>query len=269
MKHVLAIIAFAALAIPATALADSQLTAVGSTALLPLVKAAAAKYEAEHADLKISVSGGGSFVGIAQASSGVADLGDSDVIAPGNSGLLDHKVCVVGFTIAVNPEANVKNLTAAQVRGIFGGKISNWKQVGGADKPITVINRPRTSGTRFVFKATMMGTTPISEGGITEDSSGTVTEMVAKTPGAITYVSRSYVEGKNDVVPVSIDGVTPSIENIRSGKWKIWSYEHIFTHGAARPDAQKFIDFITNDKDDLEKLGYIQISTMKVREMGR
>lgn len=264
----LAAIALAALAVPAAALADTQITAVGSTALLPLVKQAATRYQSAHPDVKISVSGGGSFVGIAQASSGAADLGDSDVVAPGNAGLMDHKVAVVGFTIATNPADGVTNLKASQIRDIFAGRVTNWNQVGGKDQQIVVINRPRTSGTRAVFNATIMGTSKISESGLTEDSSGAVVTMVASTPGAVTYVARSYVQNK-PVVAVKINGIEPSVANIRTGKYPIWSYEHIFTKGKSNAAAEAFINYVANDKDDLEKLGYIVVSTMKVHENNR
>jgi phosphate transport system substrate-binding protein len=230
MKRLLALLALATLVIPATALADTQITAVGSTALLPLVKQSATDYSTKHPDIKISVSGGGSFVGIAQASSGAADMGDSDVLAPGNSGLVDHKVAVVPFAVAVNPAAGVSNLTTEQLRGIFSGQITNWKQVGGADQQIVVINRPRTSGTRAVFTTTVMGPTKISETGLTEDSSGAVVTMVASTPGSVTYVSRGYTVGK-PVTVVKVNGVAPTDEMIQTGKYPVWSYEHIFTKG--------------------------------------
>lgn len=264
----LAAIALAAIALPATAFADTQITAVGSTALLPLVKQSATDYASSHSDVKISVSGGGSFVGIAQAASGAADMGDSDVVAPGNAGLVDHKVAVVGFAIAANPAAGVTNLSAKQIRDVFAGRVTNWKQVGGKDQQIVVINRPRTSGTRAVFNATMMGTSKISESGLTEDSSGAVTTMVATTPGSVTYVSLSYTKDK-PVTVIKVNGVAPTTDNIRSGKYPIWSYEHIFTKGKAKPEVESFINFVAGNKDVLEKLGYIQVSTMKVKETNR
>jgi phosphate transport system substrate-binding protein len=269
MKRMIAAIALAAIASPLAALADSQITAVGSTALLPLVKQSATDYQTAHPDVKISVSGGGSFVGIAQASSGAADMGDSDVVAPGNAGLVDHKVAVVGFAIAANPSAGVENLTSKQIRDIFAGRVSNWKEVGGKDQQIVVINRPRTSGTRNVFNATIMGTSKISEGnGLTEDSSGAVTTMVATTPGAVTYVSLSYTRDK-PVTVVKINGVAPNADTIRTGKYPIWSYEHIFTKGKAKPEVEQFITYVANNKDVLEKLGYIVVSSMKVHETNR
>jgi phosphate transport system substrate-binding protein len=268
MKRFAAAIALAAITLPLAAFADTQITAVGSTALLPLVKASATDYATAHPDVKISVSGGGSFVGIAQASSGGADLGDSDVVAPGNAGLVDHKVAVVGFAIAANPAAGVENLTPKQIRDIFAGRVTNWNQVGGKDQQIVVINRPRTSGTRAVFNATIMGTSKITESGLTEDSSGAVTTMVATTPGAVTYVSLSYTKDK-PVTVIKINGVAPNADTIRTGKYPIWSYEHIFTKGKAKPEVEAFINYVSNNSGAIEKLGFIQVSTMKVKESNR
>ncbi len=257
----------AALALPVAALADTNITAVGSTALLPLVKQSASDYQEKHSDVKISVSGGGSFVGIAQAQNGNADMGDSDVIAPGASGLIDHKVAVVGFGIIVNPSTGVSNLKPSQVRDIFAGRVTNWKQVGGADQAIVVINRPRTSGTRFVFNATIMGTSKIAETGLTEDSSGTVVKTVGTTPGSVSYVSLGYTKSQ-PVTVLKVNGVEATTDNIRSGKYPIWSYEHIFTKTKTSA-VEDFIKFISTNSDALDKLGYIQVSTMKVHEANR
>lgn len=268
MKRTLAALALAALALPLPAIADTQISAVGSTALLPLVKQSATEYSTRHSDVKISVSGGGSYVGIAQAASGGADLGDSDVVAPGNAGLVDHKVAVVGFAVAVHPSSGVTNLSAKQIRDVFSGRVTNWNQVGGKDQQIVVINRPRTSGTRAVFNATIMGVSKIAETGLTEDSSGAVVTMVSTTPGAITYVSRGYTNNK-PVTVVRVNGVAPTDAAITTGKYPIWSYEHIFTKGKAKPEAEQFISYITTNTAALAKLGYIPLSAMRVHENNR
>src|SRR5581483_4640709 len=111
----------------------------GSTALLPLVKDAAVEYQTAHSSVKISVAGGGSRVGITQAGQRSVDSGDSDIPAPGEPSLVDHKVAVVTFAVIVNPQSGIKNLTTAQVRGIFGGSITNWSQAGGRPGTITVV----------------------------------------------------------------------------------------------------------------------------------
>lgn len=265
----IAIIAVAAsLFGPMAALADVNLTASGSSALLPLVKESAQGYQTAHPDVKISVSGGGSYVGITQATSKAVDIGDSDVIAPGNSGLKDHKVCVVGFAVIVNPSAGLTGLSRKQIREIFSGKTTNWKQVGGKDGQITVINRPRASGTRAVFNATVMGTSHMSEQGLVEDSSGTVVNTVGSTPGSISYVALAYTKGK-PVTILKIDGIPPTDDNIKRGKYAIWSYEHMFTHPGSPSQAEDFIRYVMNNKDVLAKLGYIRVSAMKVKETNR
>lgn len=246
------------------AAAGGSITIAGSTALLPLVKQAAADYQAKHADAKISVSGGGSRVGITQAAQKGVDIGDSDIPAPDQASLVDHKVAVVTFGVVVNPKAGVKNLTKAQIKDIFTGKTTNFKQAGGSDQTITIINRPRSSGTRAVFVEKLMSGTQPSEGGLTQDSSGTVATMVAQTPGAISYLAMSYVKpGQQSAV--SIDGVTPVESNVVTGKYPFWSYEHMLTNGAPRKDVADFIDYVTKDNDLLKQLGFTPVSMMKVK----
>lgn len=239
------------------------ITIAGSTALLPLVKQAAADFQAKNPNVKISVSGGGSRVGITQAAQKGADIGDSDIPAPDEPSLVDHQVAVVNFAVVVNPESGVKNLTKAQVAQIFSGKIANFKDVGGKDQAIAIINRPRSSGTRAVFVKTFLNGQQPVEGGSTQDSSGTVATMVAQTPAAISYVAKSYV--KPPIVAVSVDGVAPSDDNVKSGKYPFWSYEHMFTKGAPSKDAAAFIDFVKADKTALAALGFIPMGEMKAK----
>ena len=267
----------AALAAPAVASADTSLTAAGSTALLPLVKASAEAYQNQPNDLKISVTGGGSRVGITQVAAKAVDLGMSDILAKGYPDLVDHRVCVVGFSVLTHPGINVKNVSKKQLQDIFAGKITNWKDVGGADVKIVVINRPRSSGTRAVFTQTIMGDVPVSETGLTEDATGTVITAVRTTPGAISYAAFSgtkkfegghytTVEG---IAELSIDNVAPSEENVQTGKYPIWSYEHIYTNGVANKDESRFLAFIQSNSAIIHQLGYILFRDMKVNETDR
>lgn len=236
----------------------------GSTALLPLVKQAAVDYQTKHPDVKISVSGGGSLVGITQAAQKAVDIGDSDIEALNQPELVDHQVAVVTFAVVVNPKAGVKNLTTQQLRGIFTGAVANFKQAGGADQQITVINRPRSSGTRAVFVKNILGGTQPTESGLTQDSSGTVATMVAQTPGAISYVSTSYVH-PGQMQAVSIDGVSPAAANVQSGKYKYWSYEHMFTNGQPSAQVADFINYVKTDNGVLKQLGFIPVASMHVK----
>jgi phosphate transport system substrate-binding protein len=248
--------------------ADATITIAGSTALLPLVKDAASAYQQRNPSVKISVSGGGSGSGINQVAQKAIDIGDSDITAPAHPELHDNRVAVIGFAVVTHPGLNVKNVTKKQIQDIFSGKVTNWNQVGGPDQKIVIVNRPRSSGTRAVFTKTLMGGTPINEGGLTEDATGTVVSVVKQTPGAISYAAFSGTHDSG-LTELSIDGVAPSDENIIAGKYPVWSYEHMFTNGPPTGEVSRFIAFVRSSSELLKKNNFILIRDMKVKETDR
>jgi phosphate transport system substrate-binding protein len=272
-----ALILGAAMLAPNVAFADSSLTAAGSTALLPLVKGSAEAFQNAHPDVKISVSGGGSRVGITQVAAKAVDLGMSDILAKGFPDLVDHRVCVIGFSVIAHPGIGVSNLSKKQLQDVFSGKVTNWKEVGGRDVKIVIINRPRSSGTRAVFTQTIMGSIPVNETGLTEDATGTVVTAIKTTPGAVSYAgfsgSKTIKDGRSETIDgiqeLSIDGVAPLDENVTTGKYPIWSYEHIYTNGPPSKDASRFLAFIESNSSIVHQLGYILSRDMKVSETDR
>jgi phosphate transport system substrate-binding protein len=257
-----------AVAASVPAYADTTITIAGSTALLPLVKDAKGEYEKAHPDVKISVSGGGSGTGINQVAAKAVDIGDSDILAPQHPELHDNRVAVTGFAVVTHPAAGVKNLSKKQIQDIFSGKVTNWKEVGGADQKIVVVNRPRNSGTRAVFVKVLMGGVAISESGLTEDATGTVVGIVKQTPGAISYAAFSGIRG-GGLNEVSIDGVAPTDDNIIDGKYPVWSYEHMFTMGPPAGEISRFIAFVQSNAGLVRRDGFILIRDMKVKETDR
>lgn len=248
---------------------QESITAVGSTALQPLVQEAAAQYMNDHPGATINVQGGGSGTGLSKVAEGAVQIGNSDVFAEEKDGIdaskiTDHKVAVVGFAPVANQDIGVDNLTKQQLIGIFTGKIKNWKEVGGKDLKIVVINRAEGSGTRAVFeKQALDGATAVKAQ--EQDSSGTVQKIVNETPGAISYLAFSYMNNK--VKALKVDGVEPTEENVKTNKWKIWAYEHMYTKGKAKGLTKKFIDYMLSDevqKNLVPKLGYMPISKMQV-----
>ncbi|KYC71919.1 phosphate ABC transporter substrate-binding protein PstS family protein [Heyndrickxia coagulans] len=248
---------------------QESITAVGSTALQPLVQEAAAQYMNDHPGATINVQGGGSGTGLSKVAEGAVQIGNADVFAEEKDGIdaskiTDHKVAVVGFAPVANQDIGVDNLTKQQLIGIFTGKIKNWKEVGGKDLKIVVINRAEGSGTRAVFeKQALDGATAVKAQ--EQDSSGTVQKIVNETPGAISYLAFSYINNK--VKALKVDGVEPAEENVKTNKWKIWAYEHMYTKGKAKGLTEKFIDYMLSDKVQknlVPKLGYMPISEMQV-----
>jgi phosphate transport system substrate-binding protein len=258
-----ALLGFSVVTASVPAFAETTITIAGSTALLPLVKYAANAYQHAHPDVKISVSGGGSGSGIAQVSAKAVQIGDSDITAPAHPELHDNRVAVVGFAVVVHPGVGVKNLSKKQLQDIFSGEVSNWKDVGGADQKMVVVNRPRSSGTRAVFVKTVMGGVPINESGLTEDATGTVVSVVKQTPGAISYAAFSGTRGSG-LTELAVDGVEPTDDNIIHGKYAIWSYEHMFTFGPPTGEVSRFIAFVQSNSELVKKDGFILIRDMRV-----
>lgn len=247
-----------------------SITAVGSSALQPLVEEAAKQFMASNPEAQVVVQGGGSGTGLSQVASGASDIGNSDVFAEEKltpeeaSQLVDHKVCVVGMAAVVNPDVKVDNLTQQQLIDIFTGKITNWKDVGGADVKVQLVNRPSSSGTRATFKAYALNGAEEAQG-IEQDSSGTVRKIISETPGAIGYLALSYLDGS--VTTLKLDGVEPSEENIATGEYPVWAYEHMYTKGEATGLAKDFLDYMLSDevqKSLVVDLGYIPSTDMKI-----
>ncbi|MCM3079267.1 phosphate ABC transporter substrate-binding protein [Brevibacillus invocatus] len=248
---------------------NEPITAVGSTAMQPLIEQAAKDFMAKNQGLQIQVQGGGSGTGLSQVASGAATIGNSDIFAEEKKDipaaeLVDHKIAVVGMAAVVNPEINIDNLTKQQLIDIFSGKVTNWKEVGGPDQKVTLVNRPKSSGTRATFSKFALDGTEEAEG-ITEDSSGTVRKIISETPGAIGYLALSYIN--DSVKALKLDGVEANGENIATNKYPVWAYQHMYTKGEPTGSAKAFLEFMLTEevqKKTVTDLGFLPITDMKV-----
>ncbi|MBP2100257.1 phosphate ABC transporter substrate-binding protein PstS [Enterococcus rivorum] len=246
-----------------------SITAVGSSALQPLVETASEEFQSQNPGRFINVQGGGSGTGLSQVQSGAVDIGNSDLFAEEKSGidaskLVDHRVAVVGITPIVNKGIGVSDISMENLRKIFLGEITNWKELGGNDLKIILLNRAAGSGTRATFEKWVLdGKTAIQAQ--EQDSSGMVRSIVADTPGAISYTAFSYVT--KDINTLSIDGVQPTDKNVTTNKWIIWSYEHMYTLGEPKDLTREFLEFMLSDEvqnNIIGQLGYIPVSKMQV-----
>lgn len=263
----------------ASSAASSQVsgsfTASGSSALYPLVKDAIAKYKKTNPNVSITLNAGGSGTGLKQVADGTVDIGNSDVEASSKltsdqaATLTDHKICVIAMAPIVNTDvaASVKSLTTQQLIDIFTAKTTNWKDVGGPDEAITLVTRPATSGTRALFKQYALNNNEeASNASLETDDSGTLIQSVSGHKGAIGYVALSYLINNTSVSTVSIDGVEPTLDNVYSGKYPVWGYEHMYTKGEATGAVKAFLDYMQSDEyaQSVETLGYNVTSKMTV-----
>ncbi len=249
----LALAAAALAAGPAAALAGGKsITITGSTTVLPIAQKAAEEYMKKHPEVRISVAGTGSGDGIKSVIDGTADIGDaSREMKPKEIKLAQGKgVSPKRFVVAldcivpvVHPSNPVSDLTLEQLRGIYLGKIRNWKEVGGRDKPIVVISRDSSSGTFEVWNHKVLG----KRGRVRPDaqlqaSNGAVAQAVAGNKYAIGYVGIGYLNGQ--LKGLTVGGVKASARTALDKSYPIARALNMYTRGEPTGVVKDFIQFV-------------------------
>jgi phosphate transport system substrate-binding protein len=220
-----------------------SITLAGSTAFQPFAEKLAEQYMTANPGSSITVQGGGSAVGIQSALSGAAQIGMADLVnlPPEAKELNATIVARDGIAVVINPANKVSNLTTGQVRDIFNGKMTNWKEAGGADKAITVVSREAGSGTRTSFEQIVTGI-DLSGNALIQESNGTIRETVANDAGAIGYLSHGLLNDK--IKAVQIDGQDCTTEMIMAQKYKLVRPIFLLTKAQAGAEVQSLIDYI-------------------------
>jgi phosphate transport system substrate-binding protein len=233
-----------------------SITAAGSTALQPLVDAAAKEYVKTCTGATITVNGGGSGTGLSQVAGGSIQIGNSDVLAgsklatPDANKLVDHIVARQGWIVVTNKKVTgVTNLTTQQNVDIWTGKDTSWNQVGGPDLPIVLIFRPASSGTRATFKSLVLGGKAEATGGqtLTQDSNGAVTTAVTTTDGAVSVIGFAYYNdpaNKPLLNGLQLDGIDATVTNMSSGTYKLAADGHMYTNGQPTGLTAAFLDYM-------------------------
>ncbi|MFO7666490.1 MAG: phosphate ABC transporter substrate-binding protein [Desulfobacterales bacterium] len=235
----------------------------GGTAHIPVMKDAAKLIMEHNRDIRISIAGGGSGVGIKQVGEGLVDIGNSGRKPTDDEvkkyGLNLFQWATDGVGVVVNPQNPVKALSKSQLLEIFAGKIVNWKVLGGPDKPITVYTRDNASGTREVFWEKALDKGEVTDKANVVVSNGAMKTAVANDPHGIGYVSVGHMD--NSTAPVIVDGVAPSIDNVKNGSYKIARGLFSNTKGEPKGLVKKFVDFLFSQEgqDLVVKNGFITI----------
>jgi phosphate transport system substrate-binding protein len=238
-----------------------ELKISGGTAHIPVMKDAARQIMALNPEIRITIAGGGSGVGIKQVGEGLVDIGNSGRKPTdeeiGRYQLRLFQWAIDGVAPVVNPDNKVKELTKTQMIDIFSGKIDNWKMLGGADRKINIYTRDEASGTREVFWKKGLDKGQISPGAHVVVSNGAMKSAIAQDPYGIGYVSVGHVD--ETVAVVALDGVAPSIETVQDGTYKIARGLYSNTKGEPVGLTKKFIDFLytPEGKKIIEKQGFI------------
>ena len=215
----------------------------GSTSVQPLAEELAKAYMEMYPNVKITYAATGSGAGIKAAQEGTHDIGTSSrELKPEEKTIKEFRIAIDGIAIIVHPSNPVSDLTIEQIRKIFAGEFSNWKDVGGPDAPITVITREDGSGTRGAFMEVVMGESQIKADAVVQTKTGAVMTAVASDQNAVGYVSLGSVD--NTVKALAIGGVKPSVETVKSGSYKIQRPFLFLTKEEPKGEVKKFIDFV-------------------------
>jgi phosphate transport system substrate-binding protein len=240
--------------------AGGTVNVVGSTSIQPFAELLKEAYQKQHPDRKVEVQGGGSEQGIQAAEKGLADIGTcSRSLTPDEASHFKEVVIARdGVAVVVHPSNPVKGLSTEQIRKVFSGAVTNWKEIGGKDSPILVITREEGSGTRESFVHLVMEKTAIARSALAQESNGAVKAMVKGDPAAIGYMSLGQVG--TEVKALEIDGAAATDANVLAGKYKLARPFLLVTKGPPSPDAQAFIDFVLSPEGQkmLESEGLIR-----------
>lgn len=226
---------------------SSSLTIGGSTSVQPLMEKLAEAYNKKNKG-NITVQGGGSSVGITGAIDNTFDVAmSSRSLDDSESSKLDAtSICLDGIAVIVNKENPVSDLTLDQLKKIYTGKITNWKEVGGDDKEIQVISREEGSGTRDGFQSIVgFDSDNLIENSEIQNATGSVVSNIIGNENAIGYISLGAIT--SDIKTLKIEGVNASIETIADGTYKL-QRNFILAVKKNISVANKLYDFIWSDE---------------------
>lgn len=239
----------------------TTITVAGSTSVQPLSDELAKAYTQKTPNVTVNVQGGGSSQGIKAAADGIAQIGASSrkLKDSEKAAVKETTIALDGIAIAVHPKnSKITNLSLEQVRGIFSGKITNWKEVGGDDAPISVVTREAGSGTRGAFEEIVMHDAKITDKAITQASNGAIRSTVAGDDKAIGYLSLGYLSA--DVKGIKVENTDPTVENIKSGAYKVSRPFLYLTKGEPSGDVKAFMDFVLSPAgQDIVGKHYIKV----------
>ncbi len=246
----------------------------GSDTLLPLAQKAAENYSEKNPSAHVTVTGGGSGVGLSSLREGTTDIAmasrrikfDERVrMQQAGRPVEELTVAFDALAVIVHPSNPVSRLTREQLEGIFRGKITNWKQVGGEDRKIVVYSRETSSGTYEFFKESVLKHRNYMPAVLSMPATGAIIQSVSQTPGAIGYVGLAYLNPEVKALAVSYDGggsyVAPTFDNARSKSYPIVRPLYFYYTKSNEAAVRPLVDYLTSDEGQamVAFIGFIPI----------
>lgn len=246
----------------------------GSDTCLPLTQTEAENFMNKNKAAKITVTGGGSGVGIAALMEGTTDIAmssrkmkfDEKVrLQNAKKNIKEVVTAYDALAVVVNPSNKVSNLTREQLEDIFTGKIKNWKEVGGADMKIVAYSRETSSGTYEFFKESVLKNKNYMNGILSMPATGAIIQSVSQTKGAIGYVGLAYLNEEVKPIHISYDAgknyVEPSLANAKNKTYPIVRPLFYYYDVKGESKVKPFIDYVLSaeGQDIVKKKGYIPV----------
>lgn len=256
--------------------AKERITIQGSTTVLPLVQILAEEYLEAHPEMDISVSGGGSGVGITALLDGVVDIAmssreakEKEVTAFQEKGkeLIPVIIAYDAIAVIVHPTNFVSNLTLETLQKIYSGEITNWQELGGAKMPIVPISRDFASGTFEVFNKVVLKGKEVTPKALMLISNLAILQEVSSSPGCIGYVGLGYV--RESVKVVALDGVLPSWDTVRTRKYPLSRPLYLYLDRPPEGAIKDFLNFVLSEEGQriVAETGFIPVLEERASEM--
>ena len=247
----------------------------GSDTVLPLGQKEAESYMKENKAAKVTVTGGGSGVGLAALVDGTTDIAMSSrkmkmaekmKLQEASKASKEVIVAYDALAVVVNPENKVSQLTREQIEGIFTGKTKNWKEVGGDDLQIVVYSRESSSGTYEFFKEHVMNNKNYASSVLAMPATGSIIQSISQTKGAIGYVGLAYLEKEVKSIGVSYNKgktfITPSMATAKDKTYPIIRPLYYYYLTKSEKVVKPFVDFCLSPEGQkiVEKVGYVPLN---------
>lgn len=243
---------------------SGNISMAGSTSMEKLANAAAESFMAKYPGVMVTAEFTGSSAGVEAVTAGSVDIGNSSRALKDSekeAGAVENIVAIDGIAVVVDPTNTVADLTKQQLTDIYTGKVKNWSEVGGQDGVIIVVGREAGSGTRGAFEE-LLEIEDACAYANELDSTGAVMAKVGSTPGAIGYVSLDVID--DSVIAVELEGVAPTVENIKAGDYFLSRPFVMATMGEVSEQnatVQAFFEYLKSEegKEVIEAVGLITV----------
>lgn len=244
----------------------------GSDTCLPLTQKGAENYMKKNKGQMVTVTGGGSGVGMTSLKEGTTDIAMSsreikfdEKASFKESGKIVKSVIMAydAIAVVVNPSNKVSKLTREQLEGIFTGKIKNWKEVGGADMKIIPYSRETSSGTYEFFRSSVLKNRNYMSGIMSMPATGAVVQSIRQTPGAIGYIGLPYINKAVKPISISYDKgksfIAPSMENAKNKTYPIIRPMYYYYLKSSKSKVESFLNYMMSEEGQriVQELGYV------------